>query len=252
MSATTVTRVPVSTFAEIKSVAALQGRSPAALIADAWREYLANHAAEFAEDFERAAEAIRSGDQEALRAHASRFARGAGRSGRRGAERSGSDPRCRNWLTGSSVGCRVRLVPHVPTADLCLRGSYLGPPYELRVTERCRAEDLGVNASGHFSDLLHIQIVKGFVSKRFDHPDDVRQVSPLTSGATIYRLSQGERERGATWHDEANGVVWLCACRFHTSGAADDAFPYFKELDRNGRLLPTVKDLTVLFEDSNT
>jgi hypothetical protein len=66
---------------------------------------------------------------------------------------------------------------------------------------------------------------------------------------TLYRLGHGHDHRGATWHDEQERAVWLCAYRLHRSGESDDAFPYFHELIGAGRIMPTAADYTALFED---
>lgn len=133
----------------------------------------------------------------------------------------------------------------------CRRGSYLGENWELRVTGRCLVEDLDRDADTPFEDLLNQDIIKGFVGKRSSDPTDTRKVEPLTSGREVYTLGFGHRHRGATWHDEANRVIWLCAYGQHESGAADDAFPYFKQLDTEGRLLPMRGDYEGLIEDRN-
>ena len=39
------------------------------------------------------------------------------------------------------------------------------------------------------------------------------------------------------------------AYRLHRSGEQDDAFPYIKGLDEEGRLLPTEEDYKALFDD---
>jgi hypothetical protein len=41
-------------------------------------------------------------------------------------------------------------------------------------------------------------------------------------------------------------VVWLLATHFHRSGKRDDAYPYFKRLDADGRLLPDREDYEAL------
>lgn len=133
----------------------------------------------------------------------------------------------------------------------CRRGSYLCETWELRVTARCLVEDLGRGPDARFEDLLGQDIIKGFVGKRNADPTDTRKVEPLTSGHEVYTLGYGHRHRGATWHDEQNGVIWLCAYRRHESGAADEAFPYFKQLDAEGRSLPTREDYERLLEDRN-
>ena len=131
----------------------------------------------------------------------------------------------------------------------CRRGSYLCENWELRVTARCLVEDLGREPGAQFEDLLGQDIIKGFVGKRSAAPTDTRRVEPLTSGREVYTLGYGHRHRAATWHDEHNGVIWLCAYGRHESGAPDDAFPYFKELDAEGRLLPMREDYERLVQD---
>lgn len=135
------------------------------------------------------------------------------------------------------------------TAERCHRGSYLCDEYELRITQRCLIEDLGRAADAPFSELLGQEIVRALVNRRCDGPVDTRRIEPLTSGREVYRLAYGHRHRGATWYDTGNDVVWLCAAAWHQSGAPDDAFPYFKDLDREGRLLPTEADYRSLFLD---
>jgi hypothetical protein len=62
-------------------------------------------------------------------------------------------------------------------------------------------------------------------------------------------LAYGDRHRGATWFDEENQVVWLLAYAQHEFEEGPDAFPYFKELDAEGRLLPGPADLEQLIRD---
>lgn len=69
-----VTRLPADVNSSAKQIAAMQGRTPGDVIAQAWREFLERHRDEFAADFERAAALIREGDTEGLAAHANRFA----------------------------------------------------------------------------------------------------------------------------------------------------------------------------------
>lgn len=131
----------------------------------------------------------------------------------------------------------------------CHRGSLLCADWELRVTARCLVEDLGCKADTPFDELLGQDIIKGFVGKRSTDPTDTRKVEPLKSGREVYTLGYGDRHRGATWHDEQNRVIWLCASGWHASGSVKDAFPYFKKLDEDGRLLPTRDDYKTLIED---
>ena len=130
--------------------------------------------------------------------------------------------------------------------------SFICERYELRVTQRCLEEDLGRDPDSDFAELLEKatpEIVTALVKKRCDGPTDRSEIAPLSSGRTVYRLAFGDDHRGGTWYDEHFGVVWLLAYRLHRSGRPDDAFPYIKGLDEEGRLLPTEEDYKALFDD---
>lgn len=137
----------------------------------------------------------------------------------------------------------------IELVDVAREGSYLCDGYELRITARCLDEDLNRPTDRPFDELGGHEIVRAFVSRRRQKPHNTREVNPLTSGKTVYRLSYGDRHRGATWHDGANGVVWLLAYSQHEFEGDGDAFPYFKELDAEGHLLPTPRDYEALFRD---
>lgn len=134
-----------------------------------------------------------------------------------------------------------------PLIDVSLGGSYLCPQYELRITKRCTGEDLDCSDQDAFEGLAKHEIIVAFINRRRNSPENTRQVTPLSTGKPVYRLAYGERHRGATWHDEANDVVWLLAYARHEFADAGDAFPYFKELDAAGNLLPTEEDYEALF-----
>jgi hypothetical protein len=133
----------------------------------------------------------------------------------------------------------------------CRRGSYLCERLELRVTARCLVEDLDRRADAPFEDLLGQDTIKGFVASVALIQPTRAKVEPLSSGREVYTLGYGHRHRGATWHDEQNRVIWLCAYGRHESGASDDAFPYFKQLDAESRLLPAREGYERLVEDRN-
>jgi hypothetical protein len=61
-----VVRIPEETHEEITRIAAFRGEQPGHLIAEAWREYIANHRGEFAADLEQAARLLRDGTLEEL------------------------------------------------------------------------------------------------------------------------------------------------------------------------------------------
>lgn len=132
--------------------------------------------------------------------------------------------------------------------DCTYRGSYICRAWELRVTQRCLAEDLGTGGVQEFSEIASIEIVKAFVRERSDKTKGARQITPLTNGKRVWRLANGEF-RGGTWHDEENGVIWLLAAGRHRSGEPDDPFQVCKELDREGDLLPTKEDYERLQRD---
>lgn len=92
-------------------------------------------------------------------------------------------------------------------------------------------------------------IVQALQSQRSADPRGGKTVGPAAGQRTIYRLGHGEDHRGATWFDETNRVVWLCAYRLHRSGEPDDAFPYFHELIRSGDIWPSEQDYEALFLD---
>ena len=85
-------------------------------------------------------------------------------------------------------------------------------------------------------------ILRAFVERRSQLPIGQETVEGLTAKIVAYSLHSGDY-RGLTWHHEKAGVVWLLAAGFHRSGDPDDAYPYFRELGRAGRLLPTEDDI---------
>jgi hypothetical protein len=128
-------------------------------------------------------------------------------------------------------------------------GGYVCEEWELRVTARCLEDDLGAAADASFEDISGLEIIKTFVRDRSSRTNDTRQVSPLVSGKTVWVLARGNDHRGGTWFDETHHVVWLLAYRLHRSNTSDDFFPYAKELDHLGELLPVEADYKRLFED---
>lgn len=127
-----------------------------------------------------------------------------------------------------------------------LGDAHLCEAYELRITRRCLEEDLDYHGDTPFEDLAGKEIVKALIGRRSDSPTNTREVTPLSSGKRVYRLAYGERHRGATWYDERHEVVWLLAYAQHRFEGRGDAFPYFKDLDEAGRLLPTATDYEAL------
>lgn len=126
-------------------------------------------------------------------------------------------------------------------------GSFLCPDWELRITERCLVDDLGLRVDQGFDSWRKHEIVEAFVSKRVDRSYDTRDVNGLQHGHQVWVLARGHDHRGATWFDEKNRVVWLLAYRLHRSGQDDDFFPFCRGL--GDALYPTVTDYEGLFRD---
>jgi hypothetical protein len=129
----------------------------------------------------------------------------------------------------------------------------------LRVTRRCLVEDLDSSPEEVGAPLSEIaarnDIVQAFADRRSNHPEGQEIVTGLRTNKVIFTLHVGDH-RGATWFQKSaidkDGVpitppvVWLLAARFHRSGKPEDAYPYFRELDAKGRLLPTADDVKAL------
>jgi hypothetical protein len=86
-----------------------------------------------------------------------------------------------------------------------------------------------------------------FVERRAASPAGQEYIQGIAGLAQGCSLHVGE-DRGLTWHDRENHAVWLLAARFHRSGQADDAYPYFRQLAASVRLLPDALDYEYLFE----
>jgi hypothetical protein len=128
-------------------------------------------------------------------------------------------------------------------------GAYICKDWELRVTARCLDEDLNADADTSLGAIQGLEIIKALIKDRSESTVGSRQVSPLSSGATVYRLGYGHDHRGATYYEEAEAVIWLTAYGRHRSGQPDDFFPFAKRLDEEGRLLPVQADLVRMYKD---
>jgi len=126
----------------------------------------------------------------------------------------------------------------------CHKGSFVcDAGHELRITSRCLRADLKYEPPRDFDQLADAhEIVDAFRVKRDVYPDGGKTVGPANGDLTLYRLAKGDDHRGATWFDARVGVVWLCAERFHRSGTANDAFPYFHALIKSRQIWPTRED----------
>ena len=126
-------------------------------------------------------------------------------------------------------------------------GAYICEHWELRVTARCLDEDLNAEATADFEAIRGLEIIKGLIGDRSKESISSRQVNPLTCGQDVWVLARGHDHRGATLHDPEDEVIWLLAYGRHRSGEQDDFFPYCKQLDAEGRLLPGHDDYRRMF-----
>lgn len=111
-----------------------------------------------------------------------------------------------------------------------------------RPTIRCLTEDLGIALPGlsvTLDDLDHpwLQELRRIADTS---PQNQKRILS-TAYPLVYRL-RISNERGATWVEEAQSIVWLCAVHRREEGSDDDAFEWFADLHRAGSLLPEQGD----------
>jgi hypothetical protein len=121
----------------------------------------------------------------------------------------------------------------------------------LRVTRRCLREDLEFQETDLALPMEELAarhpMIRAFVEQRSQSAIGQETIQGLTAKIVAFSLHFGE-DRGITWHHEKAGVVWLLASAFHRSGQRGDAYPYFRELDAKGLLLPAPADFQALTE----
>jgi hypothetical protein len=111
-----------------------------------------------------------------------------------------------------------------------------------RPTIRCLTEDLGLQLPGLDVDLGDVE-----------DPwlDELRRIAPGSPQGQkrilsiafplVFRLRFSD-ERGATWLDENQQVVWLCGVHRRKEDSDDDAFTWFAGLHADNQLLPSDDD----------
>jgi hypothetical protein len=129
------------------------------------------------------------------------------------------------------------------------RGGCLCTGHELRITGRCLVDDLGMTPDTSFQDALQHRIVQAFQDKRRVDKGSGKTVGPTAGDKTLFRLGVEDDHRGATWFDQDEQVVWLCAYGWHRSGERDDAFQHFARLLKNDEIYPTRDDYERLLRD---
>jgi mRNA-degrading endonuclease RelE of RelBE toxin-antitoxin system len=103
-----------------------------------------------------------------------------------------------------------------------------------RPTIRCLTEDLG-------SEIPGLDVGIGDIEGAW--LDELRRIAPVSPQGqkrilaivqpVVYRLRVGSF-RGATWVDEGNGIVWLCAVHRREQDSDDDAYAWFADLHAKG------------------
>jgi hypothetical protein len=121
----------------------------------------------------------------------------------------------------------------------------------LAITERCCADDLGIDADLSLSDIAdQHSIVDKFIALRIDRQIGQETIRSLRGTFPVFSLHSG-RERGATAADPEHNVVWLLATGKHRAGDRSDAYAHFEQLHKRGELFPTAADYERLFERRN-
>jgi hypothetical protein len=117
-------------------------------------------------------------------------------------------------------------------------------PHDLRLTARCRRDDLVEDGAAGLDELAaRHDVVRHFLELRRDHPGGDEPVDSLPADLEVYALRRTEKV-GATWHDVTQHIVWLLAL----TGAEADSFAYFASLHASSALMPSNED----YEDVTT
>jgi hypothetical protein len=111
-----------------------------------------------------------------------------------------------------------------------------------RPTIRCLTQDLGLALPALDVDLGQLGI-PWLAELRRIAPTSPRGQKRILSidYPLLYRL-RVSTHRGATWVDEDNGIVWLCAVHRRDDDSEDDAYAWFSSLHTSGQLLPSDDD----------
>jgi hypothetical protein len=116
-----------------------------------------------------------------------------------------------------------------------------------RVTRRCLTDDLGLPAESVDLTIDELASANDVIAALRDRRAEVRSpgqepIRSLLPEVVAFSLHVG-RQRGATWHHQEAGVIWLLAVGYHREGHVDDAYAYFERLKVAGRLLPDRDDM---------
>lgn len=118
--------------------------------------------------------------------------------------------------------------------------------HDLRVTERCWQEDLGLaDRPPPRLEELRNRAISTFLDRRRVDPSPAGYEIGETRGE-LFKIRIGERERGATWFDQERNAVFLVAVDAHESRSEGDFYKSVPEQWRRGVLKPTVRDYWAL------
>ena len=116
----------------------------------------------------------------------------------------------------------------------------------LAATCRCLQVDLTLDADACALDVEELRdrhpVIACFLDKRRETPIGQELIRQLAPRVMAFSLHCG-RHRGATWHHEALGTVWLLAAALHRDDSPEDAYAHFARLRTGGTLLPTREDI---------
>lgn len=129
------------------------------------------------------------------------------------------------------------------------------PSPNLRVTERCLTDDLGLKKDLVESDARDFAdshaAVKKFVAMRGSDPAGGEPTYGDYKRGLICSLHVGSARAVTTW-DDVGDVCWLLAYdEYHRIGEPDDAYAVFNDLHSAGRLMPTAEDYEAILLDTS-
>jgi hypothetical protein len=119
-----------------------------------------------------------------------------------------------------------------------------------RITRRCLTDDLGLPADSVDRTIDELASASGVIAAFRDRRAEMgsagqEPIRSLLPEVVAFSLHVGRR-RGATWHHQEAGVIWLLAVGYHREGHVDDAYAHFARLKAAGRLLPDRDDMLAL------
>jgi hypothetical protein len=116
------------------------------------------------------------------------------------------------------------------------------------VTIRCWREDLGLAPRPLLDTSDDHPFLRKFCTYGSLNPAGSQRVQAI-KGAWISKVPFGNHYRGATWHDRELDIVWLVGYGLRLGGERADVYERVVSLFEKGRLLPTVDDYDIYFQE---